>query len=167
MLDELCIEPMQPGDWEQVSRIYAEGIATGNATFEQSVPPYGEWESAHMPGFSLVARRDGEVVGWAALSPTSRRHVYRGVAEISLYVGEKSRSRGVGSALMATLIELSEAREIWTLQSVTFPENSASMALQRKFGFREVGRRERLGKMDGHWRDVVLLERRSRTAGVE
>ncbi len=167
MPDELRIDAMRPEDWGSVARIYREGIATGNSTFEQSVPTYERWATAHIEGLSIVARKDSEVLGWAALSPVSSRQVYRGVAELSLYVGEKHRGKGVGSALMRAMIELSERRGIWTLQGGTFPENTASLALQKKFGFREVGTRERLGRMSGRWRDVVLTERRSSTAGKD
>jgi L-amino acid N-acyltransferase YncA len=166
MSGEITIDAMRPEDWESVARIYREGIETKNATFEQNVPSYEHWTSAHLPGFSLVARSNGGVLGWAALSPVSSRYVYRGVAEVSLYVGEKNRGMGVGSMLMEKLVELSESKGIWTLQGVSFPENAASMALQKKYGFRMVGTRERLGQMDGRWRDVVLTERRSRKAGV-
>ncbi|HTX44501.1 MAG TPA: GNAT family N-acetyltransferase [Methanocella sp.] len=167
MTGVLTIEEMRPEDWESVSRIYREGIGTGVATFEQSVPSYENWASAHIPGFSLVARKGGEVIGWAALSPVSSRCVYRGVAEVSLYVGEKYRGMGVGGSLMEALIELTESSGIWTLQGGTFPENKASLALQEKYGFRVVGMREKLGKMDGRWRDVVLTERRSKRAGID
>ncbi|BAI62083.1 GCN5-related N-acetyltransferase family protein [Methanocella paludicola SANAE] len=167
MPGELMIDEMRPEDWESVARIYGEGIDTGNSTFEQSVPTYERWISAHLEGFSIVARENGEVLGWAALSPVSARQVYRGVAELSLYVGEKHRGKGVGSALMGAMIELSEKKGIWTLQGGTFPENTASLALQKKFGFREVGTRERLGRMSGRWRDVVLTERRSSISGSD
>lgn len=132
MPGELMIDEMRPEDWESVARIYGEGIDTGNSTFEQSVPTYERWISAHLEGFSIVAREDGEVLGWAALSPVSARQVYRGVAELSLYVGEKHRGKGVGSVLMRAMIELSEKKGIWTLQGGTFPENRASLALQKK-----------------------------------
>lgn len=167
MSGDMSIEEMRPEDWESVARIYREGIETGNATFETSVPSYEHWVSAHLRGFSLVARKDGDVLGWVSLSPVSSRCVYSGVAEVSLYVSEKHRGMGVGSALMKAIIVLSESKGIWTLQGGTFPENNASLVLQKKFGFREVGRRERLGKMSGHWRDVVLTERRSSRAGSD
>jgi phosphinothricin acetyltransferase len=167
MPDELRIDDMRPADWESVARIYREGIDTGNSTFEQSVPTFERWTAARLEGFSIVARKDGEVLGWAALSPVSSRQVYRGVAELSLYVGEKYRGKGVGSALMISIIELSEKKGIWTLQGGTFPENTVSLMLQKKFGFREVGTRERLGRMNGRWRDVVLTERRSSIAGCD
>lgn len=167
MAGNVVIDEMQPEDWDSVSRIYREGIDTGNATFEQTVPSYEQWSSAHLPGFSLVARMDGAVAGWAALSRVSGRYVYRGVAEVSLYVGEKHRGKGIGSLLMKSLIELSERGGIWTLQGGTFPENLASAALQQKHGFRIVGTRKKLGKMNGRWRDVVLTERRSDKAGID
>lgn len=157
---------MGPEDWDSVARIYGEGIRTGDATFETGIPSYDSWAEAHLPGFSLVAREGGAVVGWAALSPVSSRHVYRGVAEVSLYVGEGHRGMGIGSLLMEALVRLSEENGIWTLQGVVFPENGASRALQVKYGFREVGIRERIGKAGGRWRDVVLMERRSGKAGI-
>ncbi len=163
----LAIEEMRPEDWESVSRIYLEGIETCDATFETSVPAYDVWHLNHIAGYSLVARKDGILAGWVALSPISQRYVYRGVAEVSIYIGEGYRDMGVGSALMEALIGLSESRGIWTLQAVIFPENKASMAITKKFGFREVGVRERLGKRDGRWRNVVLLERRSEKAGID
>ena len=156
---------MQPEDWEAVRAIYLEGIATGNSTFEQSVPDWRTWDQGHLPSCRLVARLANEVLGWTALSPVSRRQVYAGVAEFSIYVAQRSRGRGIGAALLQALIEASEREGIWTLQSGIFPENTASLELCRRFGFRVVGTRERIGNMDGRWRDVVLLERRSNIAG--
>ena len=156
---------MQPEDWEAVRAIYLEGIATGNSTFEQSVPDWRTWDQGHLPSCRLVARLANEVLGWTALSPVSRRQVYAGVAEFSIYVAQRSRGRGIGAALLQALIEASEREGIWTLQSGIFPENTASLELCQRFGFRVVGTRERIGNMDGRWRDVVLLERRSNIAG--
>ena len=156
---------MQPEDWAAVRAIYLEGIATGNSTFEQSVPDWRTWDQGHLPSCRLVARLANEVLGWTALSPVSRRQVYAGVAEFSIYVAQRSRGRGIGAALLQALIEASEREGIWTLQSGIFPENTASLELCRRFGFRVVGTRERIGNMDGRWRDVVLLERRSNIAG--
>jgi L-amino acid N-acyltransferase YncA len=158
---EIQIETMRPQDWEAVRAIYLEGIATGNATFEQSAPEWEKWDAGHLPGARIVARSEGDVVGWAALSAVSSRCVYAGVAEVSIYVAERARGRGVGRQLMAHLIAESEAAGIWTLQAGIFPENVASIALHQRAGFRIVGQRERLGQMNGRWRDVVLMERRS------
>ena len=163
---EITISPLRPEDWAAVRAIYLEGIATGNATFEQSAPDWQSWHQGHLPACRLAARVAGEVMGWTALSPVSRRQVYAGVAEFSIYVAERARGRGIGTALLKALIEASEREGIWTLQSGIFPENSASLALCRRFGFRVVGTRERIGCMDGRWRDVVLLELRSKMAGV-
>lgn len=154
--------------WPEVRRIYAEGIATGEATFE-TVPPeaWAEWSESHLEYGRLVALADGRVLGWGALSGVSDRCVYAGVAEVSVYVAAEARGHGVGSALLARLIEEAEANGIWTLQAGIFPENEQSIALHEKLGFRVVGRRERLGKLGGRWRDVLLLERRSTRVGVE
>jgi len=157
---------MLPQDWDAVRAIYLEGIATRNATFEQSAPDWEAWDQGHLPCCRLVARIGGEVLGWTALSPVSRRRVYAGVAEFSIYVAERARGRGIGTALLKALIDASEREGVWMLQSGVFPENTASLELCRRFGFRVVGTRERIGSMDGRWRDVVLLERRSTVAGV-
>jgi len=157
---------MRPGDWEAVRTIYLAGIATGNSTFEQSAPDWQTWDQGHLQSCRLVARVANEVLGWTALSPISRRQVYAGVAEFSIYVAERARKRGIGASLLKALIDASEREGIWTLQSGIFPENTASLELCRRFGFRVVGTRERIGCMSGRWRDVVLLERRSAIAGV-
>ena len=161
------IEGMCTEDWEQVRAIYLEGIAGGQATFEIEAPGHDRWDSSHLPFARLVARDGGIVKGWAALSPVSSRHAYAGVAEVSVYVGETYRGNGIGSTLLQALISESEKNGIWTLQAVVFPENNASVALHKQLGFREVGRRERIGKMHGVWRDTVLLERRSAIVGAE
>ena len=159
---------MRDDDWEQVRAIYLEGIATGDATFETDAPSWEKWDAKHLRECRLVARRgDGRVVGWAALSPVSDRCVYAGVAEVSVYVGADGRGKGTGRALLKALVEASERCGIWTLQAGVFPENIASTRLHLKCGFREVGRRERLGHMNGAWRDVMLLERRSKRVGVD
>jgi phosphinothricin acetyltransferase len=164
---DFVIEPMTAGDWERVRAIYEEGIRCGNATFETSAPSWEQWDKAHLPFGRLVARSQGAVVGWAALSPVSARKVYAGVAEASLYVSEKGQGKGIGTALQLELIRQSEAHGIWTLQGVAFPDNIASLALLKKTGFREVGRRERISKLGGRWRDTILLERRSPVVGKD
>lgn len=157
---------MQPDDWPQVRDIYAEGMATGDATFETAVPEWEQWDAGHRPDCRLVARDEGGILGWAALSQVSRRQVYAGVTEVSVYVAASAWGKGIGKALLKGLVEQSEQNGIWTLQASIFPENQASMALHKAYGFREVGRRERIGKRDGRWRDTVLLERRSAMAGI-
>jgi len=152
---------LRPADWPEVARIYAEGIETGNATFETEVPSWEDWDGAHLAEHRFVAEVDGRVGGWIALAPVSRRPCYAGVAEISVYVAEGSRGEGVGSELLAAVIESAERGGIWTLQTSVFPENGASLALLRRFGFRTVGTRERIGRLHGIWRDTVLVERRS------
>ena len=159
------VRALQPSDWQAVRRIYLEGIATGNATFETAAPEWEKWDRSHLPSCRLVAADGDEVVGWAALSPVSTRRVYAGVAEVTVYVATLSRNRGVGKLLLSALINESEAQGIWTLQAGIFPENTASVALHKSLGFREVGVRERLGKLSGVWQDVMLLERRSSTVG--
>jgi L-amino acid N-acyltransferase YncA len=160
------ITAMAPGDWPGVRAIYIEGIATGNATFECTAPEWDRWDAGHLPICRLVARGNGSTVGWAALSPVSARAVYAGVAEVSVYVAEAARGAGIGSALLEALIAESERHGLWTLQAGIFSENRASLAIHDKAGFRVVGTRERLGALNGQWRDVVLMERRSRVAGV-
>lgn len=162
------VEKMLPGHWPEVRAVYEEGLATGDATFETEAPGWERWDASHLRACRLVALLDGgRVAGWAALSPISARKVYAGVAEVSVYVGAEFRGRGVGRALLEALVCESESEGIWTLQAGIFPENAASVALHRACGFREVGRRERVGKLGGRWRDTVLLERRSRTVGVD
>lgn len=156
---------MTAADWDAVRAIYAEGIATGNATFETRTPDWAAWDAGHLPSPRLVAVAGETIAGWSALSAVSRREVYRGVAEVSVYVGSAFRGQGVGRSLLAALIEQSEVDGIWTLQAGIFPENAASVALHMAFGFREVGRRVRIGLMNGVWRDTVLLERRSEVVG--
>jgi L-amino acid N-acyltransferase YncA len=162
----LLIDLLTPADWEPVRAIYQEGIETGNATFERRAPSWERWDAGHLPSCRLVAREGERVLGWATLSPVSGRCVYAGVAEVSVYVAEAARGRGVGRALMDALIFQSEQQGIWTLQAGVFPENAGSLSLLQRCGFRVVGIRERLGKMGDRWRDVVLLERRSQVAGA-
>jgi L-amino acid N-acyltransferase YncA len=163
---DVDIEPMTPADWEQVRAIYLEGIAAGQSTFEVEPPTWEQWDAAHHPFARLVARSSGRVIGWAALSPVSRRRCYCGVVEVSVYVGAEFRGRGVGRQLLLSSIAESERQGIWTLQGATFPENEASLRLQRACGFREIGRRERIAQLRGIWRDTILTERRSSVVGV-
>lgn len=164
---DIVIGSMRPQDWDFVRAIYLEGITTGQATFETEAPDWERWTAGHLPQCRLVARNSDGVLGWAALSPVSRREVYAGVAEVSVYVAASARGLGVGGALMRALIEASELHGVWTLQSSIFPENHASVALHLKHGFREVGKRERIARHHGVWRDTIVLERRSRVAGMD
>ena len=152
---------MGPGDWPHVASIYAMGIATRNATFETEVPSFEEWDGSHLPEHRFVATDGDRVVGWVAVTGYSDRCCYRGVADLSVYVDPTAQGRGLGRALLEHLIADTERSGIWTLQAGVFPENAASLALHRSCGFRVVGTRERIGELDGSWRDVVLLERRS------
>jgi L-amino acid N-acyltransferase YncA len=162
----ISIRPLTAGDWDAVLAIYLEGIATGNATFQQTAPDWFEWNRSHLAACRIVARSGYEIVGWAALSSVSSRCVYAGVAEVSVYVAQSARGSGIGTQLLASLIAASEAEGIWTLQAGIFPENTASIRLHTKAGFRVVGTRERLGCMNRRWRDVILLERRSSVVGI-
>ncbi len=163
MPSDLTIAPMTEADWPAVARIYAAGIAGGDATFEHSVPSFEQWSAARVGDPRLVARAaDADVIGWAALSPASSRAVYRGVGAVSIYVDPAHARRGVGAALLRALIEASERAGFWTLEAGIFPENAASIALHERCGFELVGVRRRIGQMaDGRWRDVALYERRS------
>ena len=164
---EITISSMEPTDWTAVAQIYAEGLATGHATFETAVPTWEAWDKAHLATCRLVAKNSEDaVVGWAALTAVSGRCVYAGVAEVSVYVAAAARGQGVGKQLLQALIASSEADDIWTLQAGIFAENSASVQLHEACGFRIVGKREKLGQLDGRWRDVLLLERRSNVVGV-
>lgn len=156
------IVEMQPAHWRHVCEIYRQGLKTGQATFEVEVPSPEKWDARHLADARLVALADGSVViGWAALSHVSTRAAYAGVAEVSVYVGERHRGNGAGHELLKVLIAESEKIGIWTLQANIFPENEASLAIHRVCGFREVGRRERIAKLSGVWRDTILMERRS------
>jgi len=157
---------MREDDAARVLAVYASGIATGTATFETEVPDWEGWDRGHLEACRLVAEEEGRVVGWAALSPVSDRCVYGGVAEASVYVAEEARGRGVGTRLLRALSEASEEAGLWTLQAGVFPENEASLRILGRAGFRQVGLRERLGRRDGEWRDVLLLERRSDAVGA-
>jgi L-amino acid N-acyltransferase YncA len=171
------ITPICSEDWPAVRQIYGEGIATGNATFETELPSWEKWDAGHRSDCRLVAREPlasdaliplnkVRVLGWAALSPYSGRRVYAGVADVSIYVANQARGRGIGKALLRALVEESEARGIWTLQAGIFPENAASIALHKSCGFGEVGVRRKIGKLGDVWRDALLLERRSARAGL-
>lgn len=156
----LTVRPLRPGDWPAVAAIYEEGLASGLATFEVQVPSWEEWDAGHLPAPRLVAEVEGGVVGWAALSPVSRRAVYRGVAEVSLYVAAGARRRGVGRTLLDELWRRAGEAGLWTLQATIFARNAPSVALHERAGYRLVGRRERIAERDGVWHDTVLYERR-------
>jgi L-amino acid N-acyltransferase YncA len=166
-IEHRLVRAMTPEDWPRVEKIYLQGIATGLATFETESPGWKAWDAEHLPTCRLVAEEDGEVVGWAALAPVSDRCVYGGVAEVSVYVDEGWRGRGLGSRLLHGLISASEEGGIWTLQAGIFPENMGSIRIHEKLGFRRLGVREKLGKLAGEWRDVLLLERRSQRVGID
>ncbi len=158
---------MMPAHWEDVKLIYLQGIATKQATFQTDAPLWEEWDKSHLPGFRYVALIKNIVAGWAALTPVSGRCVYAGVTEVSVYIHENFWGQGVGKSLLQKLIIETEKENIWTLQAGIFPENLSSIALHEKLGFRQVGYREKIGKMDGVWRDTVLLERRSKITGQD
>lgn len=165
---EFSIAPMAASDAEAVLTVFAEGIASGDATFQTEAPGWAEWDASHLTAPRLVAHdAAGVLLGWCALSPVSRRAVYAGVVEESVYVATAARGQGVGRALLEAMVRESEAAGIWTLQAGIFPENAASIALHEACGFRIVGLRERIGQHFGEWRDVVFMERRSRVAGTQ
>ena len=155
------ISELLPEHWPAVRDIYEKGIASGNATFQTAAPAWEEWDKGHVQNCRLVAIEDEKILGWAALSRISVRPVYAGVAEVSIYVHPDAQGKGIGSLLLKALIAESEQQQFWTLQAGIFPENTASIRIHEKHGFRLVGRRERIGQMNGIWRDTVLLERRS------
>src|SRR4051794_31108916 len=165
MTADIVIDEMRPSDWESVAEIFRQGIEFGDATFELEVPSWTAWDRSHLQHTRFVARRGTEVVGWVALSPTSSRCVYEGVAEISYYIAASARGQGVGTALVNAAIKSSEAHGIWTLTAGIFPENIGSLKLVEKCGFRVYGRRERMGCHHGVWRDVIYAERRSSVVG--
>jgi len=160
----VTIRELRPEDWPAVRAIYQEGIRGGDATFETETPSWERWDAAH-PEVRLVAERDGAVLGWAAVSPSSARYCYRGVGEVSVYVAEQARGAGLGRVLLDELVRRSEQEGYWTLAAGVFPENEASVRLHKACGFREVGFREGIGEAGGVWRDVVWLERRSAVVG--
>lgn len=162
------IEEMTHKDWDGVAKIYLEGINTGKATFQTEIPSWDDWNNGHIKTCRLVARLGDKVLGWGALSPTSSRCVYAGVAEVSIYIGEEHRGQGVGKSILETLVKMSEENGFWTLQSGIIKENIESIELHKSCGFREIGVRERLGKMsNGEWHDVVLMECRSKKVGID
>jgi len=158
--------PLLPEDWDSIAEIYREGIETRNATFQTDVPTWESWDSAHLKTCRIVAIMENEIIGWAALTPVSGRCVYAGVAEVSVYVSTKHHGKKAGTKLLDKLIGESEKSGIWTLQSGIFPENLPSLKIHRNLGFRKVGIRKKIGKLDGKWRDTVLLERRSKITGA-
>ncbi len=157
---------MKPSHWEEVKKIYEEGIATGNATFETTAPDWEAWNNGHFKEGRIIAKGNDSVLGWAALSPVSGRCVYAGVGEVSVYVTANARGNGVGKLLLQKLIEESENAGLWTIQAGIFPENTASIKLHEACGFRIIGNRERIGRMNGIWRDTLQLERRSNKVGL-
>ena len=164
-MKQISTRAMKASDWPFVANIYAEGIATGFATFEKEIPSYPSWDQNHLSNCRIIAEHATAIVGWAALSPVSGRCVYGGVAEVSVYVGESYRGLGIGKLLLQELIGQSEAAGLWTLQSGIFPENEGSIRLHELLGFRRIGHRERVGKLDGIWKDNVIFERRSKIVG--
>ena len=165
---EYIIEKMMNADWKQVAKIYLEGINTGMATFQRSVPTFEDWNNSHISSCRLVVRLGENVLGWGVLSKTSSRCVYSGVAEVSIYIGEKYKAQGIGKDLLTQLIKVSEENGFWTLQSGIIKNNISSIALHKKCGFREIGIREKVAKMNNkNWLDVVLMERRSKIVGVD
>ncbi|MEA4919453.1 MAG: N-acetyltransferase family protein [Clostridiaceae bacterium] len=162
------IEELNPSDWPQMAAIYLDGIQTKLATFQTEIPTWEQWDKNHSPLCRLAAKNGETVLGWAALSPVSSRSVYSGVVEVSIYVGGQYKHQGVGLSLMTELIRKSEEAGFWTLQSSIIRENSASQALHAKCGFRTIGIREKIGRMDnGKWHDTVLMERRSKKTGID
>lgn len=164
-MSDRSVHPLAAHHWTAVRAIYLEGIATGNATFEQSAPDWELWDRGHLSCCRFVALSHDEVVGWSALSPVSKRAAYAGVAEVSVYVAARSRGKGIGKSLLTALVAESERQNIWTLQAGIFPENIQSIELHKALGFHVVGTRERIGCMNGRWRDVTFMERRSTVAG--
>ena len=164
---DYTIGEMYASDWDAVRDVYIEGIDTGNATIETQAPEWDVWNKRHLSHCRFVARAADAIIGWVALSHVSSRAAYNGVTEVSVYVAERARAQGVGTALLEAVITASEAHGIWTIQAGVFPENEPSLALHKKLGFRVIGTRQRLGKLNGQWRDVVLLERRSTVVGQD
>ncbi|NOT07626.1 MAG: N-acetyltransferase [Gemmatimonadales bacterium] len=162
----MMVDTMHPSDWEAVRRIYAEGMATGKATFDTEVPDWAKWNAGHLPSPRLVAREDANVLGWVALMPVSARVCFRGVAEVSIYIGKEARGKGVGRMLLDAIGPASEAEGLWMLFSSIHADNAPSLALHAGCGFRVIGRREKIAMRDGEWCDTIWMERRSRVVGV-
>ncbi|AXT51650.1 N-acetyltransferase family protein [Aquimarina sp. BL5] len=162
MNPEIVIQPFNQSDWSHISRIYKEGIATGMATFETQVPDWDQWDQTHTRSCRLKAVINNEIVGWVALAPASKRDIYKGVAEVSIYITSKYHNLGIGKLLLTKLIEESEQEGFWTLQAGIFSNNTASIKLHTSLGFRIVGYREKIGKLQGTWYDNTILERRSK-----
>lgn len=161
------IRSLLSNDWSSVATIYEEGINTGIATFEKEVPTWENWNTTHMQSCRIVAENEDKVIGWGALTPISSRCVYAGVAEVSVYVSQNKRGNGIGKKLLEELIKLSETEGLWTLQSGIFPENKASIELHKKVGFRIIGYKEKIGKLNGVWKDNCIMERRSKIVGID
>ncbi|MCI1265040.1 MAG: GNAT family N-acetyltransferase [Saprospiraceae bacterium] len=164
---KIIFRPMKAADWTNVAEIYRQGIETGNATFQQEIPTWDDWNNGHIKSCRIVAEIDNEIVGWAALTAVSGRCVYAGVAEVSVYISNNYRGQKIGTKLLDKLIAESENEKLWTLQAGIFPENIASLKIHEDLGFRKIGHREKIGKMNGIWRDTVLLERRSKVIGID
>lgn len=162
----IAIDSLKPADWPRACAIYLEGILSGNATFETEPPNWEQWDLSHHQFGRLVAATDEGIMGWSALSPVSVRRCYSGVAEVSIYVSASARGQGVGRFLLRETIRAAEANGIWTLQGSVFPENVASLRMCTAAGFRQVGRRKHIAKLNGLWRDTILLERRSDRIGL-
>lgn len=163
----IYFRPMTADDWPIVAEIYKQGIETGNATFQQDIPTWDNWDKGHIKSCRIVALLENEIIGWAALSAVSGRSVYAGVAEVSVYISNKHRGKKIGTKLLDKLIGESEKNNLWTLQAGIFPENKASLRIHEELAFRNIGYREKIGKMKGIWRNTILLERRSKKVGIE
>jgi L-amino acid N-acyltransferase YncA len=161
----MIIHSLSVVHWPQVKSIYEQGIASGHATFQTSAPDWEQWDKAHIAIPRLVMTEDDRVLAWAALSPVSSRSVYAGVAEVSIYVAAENQGRGIGKHILEQLILQSEHNNFWTLQAAIFPENKPSLKIHERLGFRVIGERERIGKMNGIWRSTILMERRSKIVG--
>jgi phosphinothricin acetyltransferase len=164
---ELFFRDMTAGDWTSVAEIYKQGIENGNATFQQDIPTWDDWNEGHIKSCRIVAFIDNKIIGWGALTAVSRRPVYSGVAEVSVYISDKYRGQKIGTKLLERLIAESEKEKFWTLQAGIFSENIPSLKIHKELGFRKIGHREKIGKMNGIWRDTILLERRSKITGIK